>query len=74
MSERVDVLEKPPLRVVSAPPIQAVEQINALLSDYSVMSYHWAVVNHELILSVLLVNKSEIRKMALASAQMPGMR
>jgi hypothetical protein len=74
VSEKIDVLENPPLRVVTAPPVAAVEQINQLLKEYQVMSYHWAVVKDELVLSALLIHKSELRKMALANHDMPGFR
>jgi hypothetical protein len=66
--------QNPPLRVVTEVPALAVELINMLLKDYMVMSYNWSVVKDELILSALLVNKAEIRKMGLANLQMPNGR
>lgn len=72
MSEKVDVLVPPMLRVVSAEPRSAVAELNSLLGDYQVMSYHWAVVRDELILSALLVHNSVMRKMQLADLNMGG--
>lgn len=74
MSVEVHLVEHPPLRVVSAPPIQAVEQINELLKEYSVMQYHFAVVKDELILTALLINKSVIAQMQLANLNVPTRR
>ena len=74
MAEEILSKDLPALAVVSASPIAAVAEINRLLKDYIVMSYHWAVVEKKIVLSALLVSKTEMRKMMLANTQMPNMR
>lgn len=67
MPEEILSSDLPALKVVSASPHAAEGEINRLLKDYTVFQYFVHAVGDGVIVTALLVSKSEMRKMELAN-------
>lgn len=60
----------PALRLIHGKPELVEAQVNALLEDYTALSYSFMVVGAELHAAAILVHSREIRKAQLAAARM----
>jgi hypothetical protein len=57
-------------RILSAAPAIIEAQVNEASEDYQVLNWAFAVANNEVIVTAVLIHKSEIRKLQLAMAGM----
>ncbi len=74
MAEEILSNDLPALRIVSASPIVAEAQINRLLKEYAVFQYYVFPIGDTVIVTALLVSKSELKKQQLGNIRMPGPR
>ncbi len=66
--------QAPSFRAIYGKPEVVEHQVNQLMEEYTVLSYNWAVVKDELILSALLVHNRLILRLQLAQTRMGGGR
>lgn len=56
------------LRIVSGPVAVVEAELNLIGSEYVAQMWNWAVVNNELIVSVVMISAVEVRKQQIALA------
>ncbi len=64
--------EKRRLRLISGPPAEVEWQLNRLLDEYVVTTWNFAVADNKLVVTAVLLDLREIRKMAIANPMPPG--
>ena len=57
-----------PVRILSGKPEVVEHEIGRLWSNYAPISWNWAVAKDEVILSVVLISHTEVRKAQIAQA------
>lgn len=71
MSEPIRPGKSEIFKVVTGDPETVVTTVNALLDEYGVMNWNWAVVDNRLLLSALMLAQSAARMMAMGNLQQP---
>jgi hypothetical protein len=62
------------IRIITGKPEVVEAEINAIIDEYTPQSFTYSVVKDELLVSAILVNKSEARKAHLATIRNLGPR